>query len=248
MNIIPSLSIDCVIFGFHEKKLKVLLLEYDKEQLDAPIKNPDAFAPYAETEPDGKFPYEKPIGLPGGHVPVDRSINDFARDILETATGIKDIYLKQLGAFGETERVSFLRVVSVVYYALINPEHYNIRGSSLLKSLEWYDIDKVPELIFDHNAMVEKALKRLREEVQIRPVGFHLLPEMFTLTQLQQLYETVLGIELDTRNFRKKIQKMHLVVDTGKMQTGVAHRAARLFRFDEKVYEMLAEQSFSFRV
>ena len=96
--------------------------------------------------------------------------------------------------------------------------------------------------------MIQKALKRLREEVQIRPVGFHLLPEKFTLTQLQQLYETVLGIELDTRNFRKKIQKMHLVVDTGRMQTGVAHRAARLFRFDKEVYEMLAEQSFSFRV
>ena len=187
-------------------------------------------------------------GLIGTHSPDGEDLDRYAKKILQTTTGIDDTYLKQVQTFGATKRVPHFRVLTVAYYALINPDYHYLKSSPLAKAVKWFDIDHLPEVIFDTKEIIKKALRKLREEVQYHPVGFHLLPEKFTLTQLQSLYEVILGKKLDTRNFRKKIQNMDLLVDTNKKQTNVAHRAAKLYSFDVEIYNKLKEEGLNFRI
>ncbi|MCY1722807.1 NUDIX hydrolase [Prolixibacteraceae bacterium Z1-6] len=247
--ILKNVSVDCVIFGFQNDKINVLLWQAQPGLLKKFLTNTQEYEESKEIfDKNPALKSDQFWGLIGTHLPTDDDLDDYAKKILKVATGLKDIFLKQFQTFGSKDRVPHMRVLTVAYYALINPEYHNLELSSIAKSVKWFEIDKLPELIFDSKEIIFRALKTLREEVQYHPVGFHLLPEKFTLTQLQTLYEVILDKQLDTRNFRKKIQNMGLLIDTNEKQTNVAHRAAKLYSFDVKIYNQLKEEGLNFRI
>jgi 8-oxo-dGTP diphosphatase len=247
--ILKNLSIDCVIFGFKDNKLNVLLWQAEPALLEKFLASEEEYQQTKEIfEKNPALKSDEYWGLIGTHLPIEEDLDGYAKKILEVATGLKDIYLKQFKTFGNKNRIPHMRVLTVAYYALINPEYHNLELSSIAKSVKWFEIDKLPKVIFDVRDIVNKALRTLREEVKYHPVGFHLLPEKFTLTELQTMYEVILDKKLDTRNFRKKIQKMGLLVDTGEKQTNVAHRAAKLYSFDMKIYNKLTEEGLNFSI
>lgn len=221
---LDSLSIDCVIFGFDEGELKILLIK-------------------RAGEPQmGKW------ALPGGFVGKEEDLEYSAKRILEELTGLKNIYMEQFHSFGKVKRYPLRRVVSIAYYALIKIDAYNLKAAANAQEAKWYPLSKVPSIVFDHSEILEAGFERLKNNVKFHPIGFELLPEKFTLTQLQTLYESVLGIPLDKRNFRKKILSMDLILKLNESQVGVAHRAARLFRFDKKRYQELQSKGFIFEI
>lgn len=247
--ILKHFSVDCVIFGFNDNKLNVLLWQSDEEVVK------QVFDPKDSSE-ELKMLYEQnPMhrrlgywGLIGTHLPEDEDLDEYAKLILARSTGIDDVYLKQVKTFGRVDRVPHYRVLTIAYYALINPEYQDMHQSEMVKMLRWFDVNDLPKTTFDHKEIIHAALKKLREEVRYHPVGFHMLPEKFTLTELQTLYEVILDKELDTRNFRKKIQNMGLLIDTNEKQTNVAHRAAKLYKFDVEIYNKLKEDGLNFRI
>jgi 8-oxo-dGTP diphosphatase len=184
----------------------------------------------------------------GGHVPEQQDLDEFAKELLFQATGLNEVFLQQIHAFGSLERVPYTRVITIGYYSLINPEYYDLKQSKLTKSLQWFNLTELPPLCFDHDKIIQQALLKLRQEVMYHPVGFHLLPEKFTLTEIQSLYEVILNKKMDTRNFRKKLAKMELLIDSGEKQQNVAHRAAKLYQFDIQVYEKLKKEGLNFRI
>jgi 8-oxo-dGTP diphosphatase len=222
----PALTVDCVVFGLddEQQELKVMLIERGGE------------------------PFRWRWALPGGFVRVEESVDDAARRELAEETGIENVYLEQLYTFGEPRRDPRERVVSVAYYALVNLAGHAIRATADAKSAAWFAIGDVPRLAFDHDRILEMALARLKSKVRYEPIGFELLPAKFTLSQLQRLYEKVLDRPLDKRNFRKKVESMGILLDTGELQQDVAHRAARLFRFDEERYRKLKRKGFNFEI
>jgi 8-oxo-dGTP diphosphatase len=217
----PALAVDCVVFGLEPHDLKVLLIQ-------------------RALEPRHQW------ALPGGFVHIDETLDDAARRELREEAGVEHAFLEQLYTFGDLERDPRERVVTVAYYALVKLGDHAIRAATDAEGVAWFALDDLPPLAFDHRRIIEVAHERLRGKVRWAPIGFELLPPRFTLTQLQRLYELVLGTELDKRNFRKKILSMDLLVETDELETGVAHRAARLYKFDRKKYEKLARQGFSF--
>ena len=247
--ILKNISVDCVIFGFQNNKLNVLLWQADPELIEN-------FLTSKEEYEQIKILFEKnPAlgsddfwGLIGTHLPAEEDLDGYAKKILKITTGLDNLYLKQVKTFGSPKRVPHYRVLTVAYYALINPDYHDLKLSPLAKSVKWFDINNLPDVIFDVKEIINSALKKLREEAQYHPVGFHLLLEKFTLTQLQTLYEVILGEKLDTRNFRKKIQNMGLLIDTNEKQTNVAHRAAKLYSFDIDIYKQLIEKGLNFRI
>ena len=220
----PAVTVDGVVFGYDEADLKVLLIQR-------------AHAPYR-----GKWAF------PGGFVEIDEGLEDAARRELQEETGINDLYLEQLYTFGAPKRDPRERVISVAYYALIKLEDHAVRAASDARNVKWFPIAQLPALAFDHQEIIEVALKRLKGKIRYEPVGFELLPEKFPLSKLQRLYETILEQSLDKRNFRKKIMSMGLLADTAETQKDVAHRAARLYRFDEKAYRRLKSAGFNFEL
>ena len=176
------LSVDCIIFGFDEGKLKILI---GKRQMD---------------------PGRGEWSLYGGFVASDESVDDAATRTLYELTGLRNLFMRQVGAFGSVDRDPGERVVSIAYYALINVKDYD-EELRLSHGVKWVDINEIPQLYSDHNEMVRKARKMMQQKLAHEPVGFRLLPALFTLTQLQHLYEAVNGAELDKRNFRKYIMK-----------------------------------------
>jgi 8-oxo-dGTP diphosphatase len=221
----PALTVDCVVFGFDtQTTLQVLLI-----QRDLP-------------------PYEGQWALPGGFVRLEESLEAAARRELQEETGVGDIFLEQLYTFGRPDRDPRERVVSVAYYALINLVDHPLKAATDARDTAWYTLDALPALAFDHGQILEVAIARLRNKVRYEPIGFELLPEKFTLTQLQKLYEVILGYALDKRNFRNKLLKMELLTALDETQQGVAHRAARLYRFDPQRYEQLKNQGFNFEL
>ncbi len=247
--ILNSVSVDCVIFGFDKSGLRVLLNQIDQEALKKSL-------PAQASTDQIRQLYEKhPVltsdiywSLFGGHVPEYQDLDEFAKELLFQATGLNDVYLQQLHTFGSLERVPYTRVITIGYYALINPDYYSLKQSTLAKSLQWFNLNELPPLCFDHDIIIRKALNKLRQEVMYHPVGFHLLPEKFTLTEIQSLYEVILNKKMDTRNFRKKLAKMELLIDSGEKQQNVAHRAAKLYQFDIQVYEKLKDEGLNFRI
>lgn len=218
------LSIDCVIFGFHENELKVLLLKWN----------------------DG------PRSLPGGFVKKEESLDDAAIRVLRERTGLKDIFLRQFYTFGDPQReknkykyeyaakgewIKTTRFISVGYYALVEFSKVNPRPDIFSEDCQWIDIASVPKLVFDHNAILTKALETLRLSLNDHPIGYTLLPEKFTMPELQRLYETILGTSLDRRNFQKKMLGMEILQRLQIRKTGGAHKAPFLYRFDKKKYE-----------
>jgi len=247
--ILKNISVDCVIFGFQNNKLKVLLWQAEPELLENFLTSEEEYKQIKILfEKNPALGSDNYWGLIGTHLPMEEDLDGYAKKILQTTTGLDDVYLKQVKTFGSPARVPHYRVLTVAYYSLINPDYHDLKLSPLAKSVKWFDIDDIPNVIFDVKEIINAALKKLREEAQYHPVGFHLLPEKFTLTQLQSLYEVILGEKLDTRNFRKKIQNMNLLIDTQEKQKNVAHRAAKLYTFDIDVYHKLVEEGLNFRI
>lgn len=220
----PALTVDVVVFALDESDLQVMLV-----QRDLP-------------------PFEGQWALPGGFVRVDETLDDAARRELQEETGLRDIFLEQLYTFSAVDRDPRERVVTVAYYALVNLEGHDVHASTDARNAAWFPVNDLPELAFDHQAILDAAHERLRGKVQYQPIGFELLPERFTLRQLQHLYEVILDRELDKRNFRKKVLGMGIVKETSEIEKDVAHRAARLYRFDQRMYDRLTKQGFNFEI
>jgi 8-oxo-dGTP diphosphatase len=247
--ILKNLSVDCVIFGFKNDRIQVLLWQAEPELLEKFLTTREEYKQIKILfDKNPALKSDNYWGLIGTHLPTEEDLDIYAKKILLIATGLDNVYLKQVKTFGSLKRVPHYRVLTVAYYALINPDYHDMNLSPIAKSVKWFDIEKLPDVIFDTKEIIDRALKKLREEVQYHPVGFHLLPEKFTLTQLQTLYEVILDKKLDTRNFRKKIQNMGLLIDTNVKQTNVAHRAAKLYSFDMNIYRRLVEEGLNFRI
>lgn len=207
-------SVDCVIFGFDEGELKVLLIDRNEA------------------------PYKGWKAIPGNLVYDHEDIDSAAERVLYELSGLKDIFLEQLYTFGDIDRHPQGRVITVAYYSIIRSTDAGLHPvTSFAKKAYWWPARELPKLAFDHNEIAEKALSRLRDRIRYEPIGFELLPEKFTLTQLQHVYEAILEQKIDKRNFRKKILSFGLLQELSKKQTGVSHRAARLYKFNKKQYE-----------
>ena len=205
------LSVDCIIFGFDQNKLKILI---GRRNMD---------------------PGRGEWSLYGGFVRNDESLDAAAQRTLLELTGLRNIYMSQVGAFGNIDRDPGERVVSVAYYALINVKDYSERLRKQ-HGVEWVNIEDIPQMYSDHNAMVVKARKLIQQKIKTNPVGFELLPELFTLTQLQRLYEAVNGEPLDKRNFRKRIKDMDFIEKTELIDKKTSKRGASLYRFNKKAF------------
>lgn len=193
-------------------------------------------------------PFENKWALPGGFVRLDETLEEAARRELEEETGLRNIFLEQLYTFGAVHRDPRERVVSVAHYALVNLRDHHVRAATDAKAAAWFGVHDVPSLAFDHAEILQTALERLRGKLRYQPIGFELLPKKFTLSQLQRLYELVLERALDKRNFRKRVLAMDLLVELDEVEQDVAHRAARLYRFDERKYKRLVKQGFNFEL
>ena len=205
------LSVDCIIFGFDKNKLKILI---GRRNMD---------------------PGRGEWSLYGGFVRNDESLDAAAQRTLLELTGLRNIYMSQVGAFGNIDRDPGERVVSVAYYALINVKDYSERLRKQ-HGVEWVNIEDIPQMYSDHNAMIAKARKLIQQKIKTNPVGFELLPELFTLTQLQRLYEAVNGEPLDKRNFRKRIKDMDYIEKTELIDKQTSKRGASLYRFNKKAF------------
>lgn len=219
-----ALTVDCVIFGFDEAALKVLLIQR------------------------GINPFKGKWALPGGFVRVEEELDEAARRELEEETGLREVFMEQLYTFGTVDRDPRERVVSVAYYALVKQGVGELKASTDADDAQWFAVDELPPLAFDHAKIFKMALLRLRGKLRYEPIGFELLPAKFTLSQLQRLYETVLGVALDKRNFRKKILSFDLLLPLDETFREGAHRPAQLFRFDPARYERLKKRGFLFEV
>lgn len=206
-----SLSVDCVIFGFDENQLKVLLIRSDLKK------------------------YKCKWSLLGDLVRMDEGLDDAAYRILKQRTGLDDVYLEQVQAFGDVKRHPAGRVVTVAYYSLINIQHHKLKIHD--NELHWHSVESVKELAFDHMKIFNTCLQQLQKRVQEHPLGFSLLPNKFSLRELQNLYEAILSIKLDRRNFRKKFFAMDFLVDMNEIEKNVPHRPGKLYKFDYAKYE-----------
>lgn len=223
-DIIDALSIDCLIFGFKKGELDILLVQH------------------GEGISKGKW------ALPGGWIQYNESVNDAAVRLLRDLTGVSDIYMEQLGVFGDVNRYPNKRVITIGYFALVKPENYKLHAGFTASDANWFKVSKVPKLPYDHNKILKDGLKHLKHKVRHEPIGFNLLPKNFTLHQLQELYEAVLERKLDKPNFRRKLMHMNLLALSKTKQRDVSHRAASLYRFDKKTYDRLKEKGFTFEL
>lgn len=206
------LAVDCIIFGFDNEDLKILLIKRDFE----PEK--------------GKW------SLIGGFLKVNETLDDAASRILYRLTGVRNIYMEQFYAFSEVDRDPVDRTVSVSYYALINIENHN-KELIANYNAKWFSVSKAPKLIFDHNEMLAKAIRRLKRRTSIKPIGFELLPEKFTMRQLQKLYEAILNKELDKRNFINKINSLDILIKLNEKDMTSSTKGSYLYIFDQKKYD-----------
>ncbi|HLO60044.1 MAG TPA: NUDIX domain-containing protein [Bacteroidales bacterium] len=223
----PHVSVDCVVFGFNDQKLKVLLIEREKV-------------------PKSHLRGHK-LKLPGNLISEIEELDLSATRTLKELTGLNNIFLKQFGVFSSPNRLSppedlnwlrktsgllVERVVTVAYYSLIKISESNTTDRTI-----WHTVNELPELIFDHNLIVHKALEALRKEIRTEPVCFELLPKKFTIRQMQNLYEAILGERLDNRNFRKKIKPLEFLTPLSEKEKEVNHKPAQLYKFDKRLYE-----------
>lgn len=204
-------SVDCIIFGFDEGQLRILV---GRRQMD---------------------PGRGEWSLYGGFVNADESIDEAANRVILELTGLRNLYIRQVGAFGRVDRDPGERVISIAYYALINVKDYD-KSLQMQHGVEWVNIKEMPVLYSDHNDMVRRARKMMRQKISSEPIGFNLLPNLFTLTQLQKLYEAVMGEEVDKRNFRKRIKEMDFIEKTELIDKLNSKRGASLYRFNKRAY------------
>src|SRR5258705_6108681 len=219
-----ALTVECVVFGYDEGELKVLLIQR------------------------GLDPFKGRWALPGGFVRVEETIDEAARRELAEEAGLANVFLEQLYTFGAVHRDPRERVVSVAHFALVKLSDHRAKAATDAAEAEWFPVSKVPKLAFDHADILATALTRLKGKVRYEPIGFELLPPRFTLSQLQHLYEAVLETKLDKRNFRKQALDFGLLVPLNETFQAGRHRPAQLFRFDRQRYEKLCRQGFNFEL
>jgi 8-oxo-dGTP diphosphatase len=223
-DIIEAVSIDCLIFGFRHGELDILLIKH------------------AEGISKGRW------ALPGGWILRDEGIDTAASRLLTSLTGVSNIFLEQLRAFGEVNRYPGKRVITIAYYALINADNYSLSAGFTASDARWFKLHDVPRLPYDHNKILKTGFQYLQHKVRHEPIGFNLLPKKFTLHDIQKLYEALLGTEMDKPNFRRKLLNMNLLVPCDEKQRDVSHRAANFYRFDKKIYKQLKESGFTFEL
>jgi 8-oxo-dGTP diphosphatase len=219
-----ALTVDCVVFGFDEGNLKVLLIERGLE------------------------PFKGCWALPCGFVRLDETVDAAARRELQEEAGLSNIFLEQLYTFGEVDRDPRERVVTVAYYALVKLSEHAAKADTDAANAQWFPVSEAPKLAFDHADILHTAVDRLKGKVRYQPIGFELLPQKFTLSQLQHLYEAILETELDKRNFRKKVLSFGLLIPLKENQKLSRHRPAQLFRFDSEKYVRLKKRGFNFEL
>jgi 8-oxo-dGTP diphosphatase len=207
----PSLAVDLAVFGYHENDLFVLLLNRKEE------------------------PFKDKWTLPGAFLQMDELFHDTCNRILKTKLGMANLYLEQLYSFDQLERDPRGRAISVTYFALINPGKFEIVAGNMANDVKWFKTGDIPKLGFDHAAILKKALQRLQSKILYFPVGFELLDEIFTMTELHELYETILGIKIDRRNFRRKILDSEYIINTGQKREGLQNRHPDLYKFNKKL-------------
>ena len=238
-ELLPTLSVDCVIFGYDENMLKVLVRK--------------EFVPY-----EGKIYLE--WKLPGNHIRRSEDISDTASRILKEQTGLENIFVKQFMVFSDPNRLSSKkldyewvkprleddRVITVGFYSLINLK--DVDNSTLIEVAKWTNAYEINDLMFDHKDIYDEAFKKLRYDLLHEPLVFELLPVKFTLTQMQKLYEAIFNTTYDKRNYRRKVNKMPYLIPLDEIQTGVSHKPARLYSFDRDIYEKTRTERFDFRL
>lgn len=220
--VMRDITIDCAIFGYDSGCLKILLVQH------------------GEGVSIGQW------GLPGGWITEKEHIRDAANRLLHKVTGLDNIYLKQLKAFGAPDRYPAARIVTIGYYALIKKDDYNVTAGGNTFDAQWYTIKDVPKLAFDHDKILKYAIKKLQKKVRKTPIGLSLLPKKFTLLELMHLYEEILGYEMDKPNFRRKFLNMKLLKALPEKQKNSKYRAAQLYEFDPEVYQKLTKKGFNF--
>jgi len=243
-QLIPNVSVDSVVFGFDSVHLNVLLIGRN--------------ILYEGTRyHDWKFP--------GDLIRLDEDLDTASKRILKELTGLQNIYMKQLKAFGSLDRLirrpqdmSWLisidhperRVITIPYYALINLSKNGQNKIDLTTIARWTNVDDVSDLplAFDHQEILEFALETLRNELRTKPLAFELLPSKFSLSELQKIYEVIFGISLDKRNFRKKISNLSYIVALNEKETEVSHRPAKLYMFSREIYQKLKTENFDFTI
>lgn len=242
-TISPYISVDCVLFGYNGTELEVLIV--DRTLID---------------EKSGNILLDDQT-LTGNHVYADETIEDAAYRVLFDLTGLDNIFLEQFKTFAHPNRLKHpndqlwlkntnrdpdARIVTIGFYSLVATNKVKLEWKG--RNVKWVPISKVGQLAFDHNLILEEALKTLRSKIKLEPVTFELLPEKFTLTQLQNAYEAIWDVELDKRNFRKKVARMKYLIQLDEKQTGVAHKPARLYVFSRDVYEKTKKELFDFTI
>jgi 8-oxo-dGTP diphosphatase len=216
------LAVDCIIFGFEKNKLKILLIKRDFE----PEK--------------GKW------SLIGGFLKKDETLNQAGNRVLKHLTGYDDIYMEQFNTYSEVDHDPVERTISVSYYALINIETHSKLEEKY--AAQWFALDEIPKLIFDHDIMVRHALNRLRYRAAHKPIGFELLPEKFTMKQLQKLYESILNTKLDKRNFANKINTLDILVKLKEKDMNSSRKGSFLYTFDVNKYKKKVDEGFTFKI
>ncbi|GDY11786.1 NUDIX hydrolase [Planctomycetota bacterium] len=219
-----AMAVDCVVFGLDTADLKVLLIQRDLD------------------------PFRGRWALPGGFLRLDETVDQAARRELREETGLERVFLEQLATFGDLDRDPRERVVTVAHYALVRLSDHRVQAATDARDAAWFAVDDLPTLAFDHDRILTQALARLQGKVRWQPIGFELLPEKFSLTQLQRMYEIILERPLDKRNFRKKALALGILQELDEVEQDVAHRAARLYRFDEKSYRRMVKDGFHFEL
>ena len=214
----PAVTTDCVIFGFDGERLQVLLIERGIE------------------------PYKGRWAFPGGFLKMDETAEEGARRELKEETGLDSAYMEQFHTFSTPERDPRERVITIAYYALVKIQE--VKGGDDAASARWFPLDEIPSLAFDHDYILRMATQRLREQIHIQPIGFELLPEKFTLKELQLLYEAILGINFDRRNFSKKMMHLEILTDLEETIWPTPKREAKLFKFNAEKYEELKRKGF----
>jgi 8-oxo-dGTP diphosphatase len=214
----PAVTTDCVIFGFDGERLQVLLIERGIE------------------------PYKGRWAFPGGFLKMDETAEEGARRELKEETGLDGAYMEQFHTFSAPERDPRERVITIAYYALVKIQE--VKGGDDAASARWFPLDDIPSLAFDHDYILRKATQRLREQIHFQPIGFELLPEKFTLKELQLLYEAILGINFDRRNFSKKMMHLEILIDLEETVWPTPKREAKLYKFNAEKYEELKRKGF----
>jgi len=217
------LAVDCIIFGFDKEELKLLVIKrnFEPEQ--------------------GKW------SLIGGFLRKSENLDQAAIRVLQKLTGLNNVYLEQLYVHSKIDRDPGQRTISVSYFALIDLEDRKYKGQ-LIDSAQWFNLEELPKLIFDHDTMVKQGLERLRQWALTKPIGFELLPKKFSMRQLQNLYESILGRELDKRNFIKKIQSLDILMKLDEKDKSNSRKGSFLYVFDKKKYYKRLKEGFYFKI